>query len=107
MCASTFKSIAGSFTALALGALVATTPAAARGVSFGGGGFHSSFGGREFHGGFAGRRFHDGFGGRAFFGGFDDCYGGYGYGGYDSCIAYRAAYDRSGRVIGQAPVNIC
>jgi hypothetical protein len=96
---SLFKSIAGSLAALTLGISVATTPAlAGHGGGFGGGGFRSGFGGGGLHGRF---------GGGGFRGGFDGFDGYYGYGGYDNCITYQPAYDRSGRMIGQAPVNIC
>jgi hypothetical protein len=102
---SLFKSIAGSLAALTLGISVATTPAlAGHDGGFGGGGFRSGFGGGGLHDRFGGEGFHGRIGGGGFRGGFD---GYYGFGGYENCIAYQPAYDRSGRMIGQAPVNIC
>jgi hypothetical protein len=90
---------------LALCVSVATTPAFAAH----GGGFRNGFGdGGGFHDGFRGRGFRGGFGA------FDAYYGDYGYGGYGydyegygSCFASQPAYDRSGRLIGRAPVNNC
>jgi hypothetical protein len=101
---SFFKSIAGSFAALALGVSFASTPVLAHGE----GGFHGGFGGGDFHGGFGGGDFHGGFGGGGFRGGFGDrglrkgsrdrgfrrgfgayyayCDYGYGYYGYRNCL---------------------
>jgi len=64
-------------TALALGAVGATTPADAA-MRMGGGGHGGGFHGGSFHGG----GFHHGFGGRGFAGGYGRGYGGYGWGGY-------------------------
>ena len=87
-------------TALALGAVGATTPADAA-MHMGGGG-HGGHGGGGFHGGgfhgggFHGGGFHHGFGGRGFAGGYGrgyGGYGGYGWGGYPYYGGYYAYCD--------------